>query len=274
MKNNIMQATQILQSTFLEILFDGKNKLYGAYDLRKTYNRRISTALVSMIVLVLLLLIVSAVVNHYSKDETIIPAVSTERTLQKIAEEEQKAMPKLPAVTHTAALKVTAPRIVEDPLVLDPPPDVKQIENARIDDHAVEGPKDFGIIDPPEDVIGTNVPLAPSTRKNAEDSIFLKVEIEASFPGGAENWRQYVKNAILAKAEDFTDADYGTCLVRFIVDKSGGISNVQAITMRGTKLAEIAVNAIRKGPKWIPAQQNGQIVNAYRVQPIILQSGD
>jgi protein TonB len=38
--------------------------------------------------------------------------------------------------------------------------------------------------------------------------------------------------------------------------------------MKGTKLAEIATNAIRKGPKWTPAQQNGRYVNAFREQPV------
>jgi protein TonB len=44
--------------------------------------------------------------------------------------------------------------------------------------------------------------------------------------------------------------------------------------MKGTKLAEVAVNAIRNGPKWIPAQQNGRQVNAYRLQPVTLQNPD
>ena len=54
----------------------------------------------------------------------------------------------------------------------------------------------------------------------------------------------------------------------FIVDKEGNVSSVEATTMKGTKLAEVAVNAIRRGPKWVPAQQNGRYVNAYREQPV------
>jgi hypothetical protein len=56
----------------------------------------------------------------------------------------------------------------------------------------------------------------------------------------------------------------------FIVDKSGKVSNVNATTMKGTKLAEIAIDAIKKGPNWIPAQINGRMVNAYRLQPVSL----
>jgi len=59
-------------------------------------------------------------------------------------------------------------------------------------------------------------------------------------------------------------------MIKFIVDKTGKVSQVEATTMKGTKLAEIATNAIRKGPNWIPAQQNGSYVNAYRFQPVTL----
>lgn len=104
------------------------------------------------------------------------------------------------------------------------------------------------------------------------DMVFTKVEIEASFPGGPASWQRYVTKVIQQYIDQFTDKDYGTCIVRFIVDKTGKISNVEAITMKGTKLSEIAVDAIKKGPNWVPAQQNGRFVNAYRLQPVTLQN--
>ena len=90
-----------------------------------------------------------------------------------------------------------------------------------------------------------------------------------SFPGGDGGWARYVKKAIEGNIDELTDAGQsGTCRVRFIVSKDGSASSVEALTMKGSKLAEIAVNAIRKGPKWTPAQQNGRMVNAYREQPV------
>ena len=77
---------------------------------------------------------------------------------------------------------------------------------------------------------------------------------------------------IQRNTDEFTETDYDKCIVKFIVDKTGKVSQVEAITMKGTKLAEIATNAIRKGPDWIPAQQNGRYVNAYRLQPVTLNS--
>jgi periplasmic protein TonB len=73
---------------------------------------------------------------------------------------------------------------------------------------------------------------------------------------------------IMQNADGFRKKDFGTCIVKFIVDKNGHISEVEATTMKKTRLAKVAVEAIENGPKWTPAQQNGRYVNAYRLQPV------
>jgi periplasmic protein TonB len=78
------------------------------------------------------------------------------------------------------------------------------------------------------------------------------------------------RNQLKPNLDEFTDADYGTCIVRFVVDKTGKVSNVEATTMKGTKLEEVATNIIRRGPNWIPAQQNGRYVKAYRLQRVTI----
>jgi protein TonB len=70
------------------------------------------------------------------------------------------------------------------------------------------------------------------------------------------------------------DGRSGTCEVQFIVDREGLVSSVEALTMKGTKLAEVAVNAIKKGPKWVPAIQNGRQVKAWRRQKITFRLPD
>lgn len=102
-----------------------------------------------------------------------------------------------------------------------------------------------------------------------DDRVFQKVEEAAKFPGGEMEWARYISKAInkdisLLKKENRE----GTCLVRFIVDIDGTISNVEALTMKGTQLAKSAIEGIKSGPKWIPAMQNGRKVKAYRCQPV------
>lgn len=97
-----------------------------------------------------------------------------------------------------------------------------------------------------------------------------KVDIEASFPGGSEAWSRYENRAIQSHIGEFSESDYGTCLVKFMVDKMGRVSDVQATNMIGTKLADVAVNAIKNGPNWVPAQAGGRFVNSYKTQAVTL----
>lgn len=110
---------------------------------------------------------------------------------------------------------------------------------------------------------------APDTNSPG-DSTMTKVEIEASFPGGAAAWQKYITKQIESYTGGFRKKDFGTCIVKFVVDQHGKPSDVEATTMKKSRLAKVAVEAIENGPKWIPAQQNGKFVNAYRLQPVTI----
>ena len=171
-----------------------------------------------------------------------------------------------------ATVKVSTPRIVLNEMVTEPPADIHQIERAQIDIKTQEGEEFTGVVAPPQTLEGTSVIATPTISKKDKDQPATFVEIEAQFPGGESEWTKYVRKSLVSKLDEFKESDYGTCIIKFVVDKTGKVSQVEAQTMRGTKLAEIAVNAIRNGPRWIPAQQNGRYVSAYRLQPVTLQN--
>lgn len=275
-----MHAHKTIKIDLLDIIFAGRNKEYGAYELRKTYYKRISIALLTTLVIVSGVLIVSVISERQSQRDAALEMRVREVSLTEPLEPDKPPPPspppriKLPPPPQVATIAFTPPRVVKDEEVIKPPPEVKQIEEARVDVKTVEGTKDLGIIGiiaPPIESKGTQVVDAPVKRKEEEDKIFTKVEIDAAFPGGPTGWIKYVQRAIEADMDEFTESDYGTCVVKFIVDKTGKVSSVEATTMKGSKLAEVATNIIRKGPNWIPAEQNGRKVNAYRLQPITLQ---
>ncbi len=102
------------------------------------------------------------------------------------------------------------------------------------------------------------------------DKVFTKTEVQAEFPGGQSAWQKYIVSKIIPSLDSFTNVDFGTCVLEFIVNTDGKVSDVEATTMQGTQLAKISVNAIKNGPKWVPATQNGHTVAAYRLQPVTL----
>jgi protein TonB len=113
---------------------------------------------------------------------------------------------------------------------------------------------------------------AASSAKGGSNIVFQKVETEASFPGGEDAWVKYISSALKTNIDDLKkDGKSGTCLVQFIVSNDGSIREAEALTMKGTKLAEAVIKAINNGPKWNPAMQNGRKVTSYRKQPVTFQ---
>ena len=99
--------------------------------------------------------------------------------------------------------------------------------------------------------------------------IFTKVEIEPSFPGGKEAWRNYLEKNIIADLpikEGWKPGTY-TIFVQFIVHTDGTISDVTTTNFKDSKTARHCIDLIKNGPKWNPALQNGNVVNAYKRQP-------
>lgn len=100
--------------------------------------------------------------------------------------------------------------------------------------------------------------------------VFTKVEVEPSFPGGINAWREYLRrnlNAAVPVDEGWKAGKY-TVIVKFIVHTDGKISDVTTENYKGSKTAKHCIEVIQKGPNWLPAVQNGKKVNAYRKQPI------
>lgn len=114
----------------------------------------------------------------------------------------------------------------------------------------------------------------PKVHDTSRDEIIERVEIEASFPGGDQGWATYISEQIMSNFGKLTKKDYGTCMIRFVVSKTGKVTNVKAETMKKSQLAKIAIKAIKDGPDWIPAQQDGKFVNAFRIQPVTLTDPD
>jgi len=267
-----MDVNKILSADILDIIFEGRNKQYGAYELRKTYNNRLRNALLATAALCLILFLGSLLANSLGSDKDKKLNVNDVQ-LEEVKQEEKKNEPPPPPPPpkveppKVEMAKFTPPKIVKDEEVKEDekPPEVEKLEDTKIGTANQEGVKDDGIVAPPVEDKG-GVVEAP---KEDEDKVFTKVEVEAAFPGGDGAWKKFIEREISKNIDELQEAGQaGTCLVQFVVDKEGNVSDVEALTMKGTKLAEVCVNAIKRGPKWTPAVQNGRNVKAYRKQPV------
>jgi protein TonB len=272
-----MEISKILTADILDIVFEGKNKEYGAYELRKSYASRLRVA-ITVTGSIVLLCIAGFLFADENKMITTKIFEIPDTGLTKLEDKplEPPVIPpppvKQPEVMERRSVTIV---VVPDPMV---PPDEIIPLNEDLDKAKISLVNKDGV--PFENIapsIGESIEkgiVAPPKKENP-DSVFLSVEIESSYPGGIEAWKRFlIKNLSNSYPQEAADQGIqGKVVVMFIVDKDGNVSDVHAIA--GPKeLHDLAMKVIKKSGKWQPAQQNGKIVNSYKRQPIIFTIAD
>ena len=263
-----MDINKILSSDVLDIIFEDRNKAYGAYELRKTYNTRLKKALMftgSLLLLIFVSTVLANVLDKY-KSKSTIDVIDTE--MAQVKDEPPPPPPPPPTPPpppEVNQVKFTPPKIVKDEEVA-PEEKIEEIkEDQVISTKTVESDNKDQIV-PVED----NSKAVEIPKEDDENKVFTKVEVDASYVGGESAWRRYLSNNLDAGVPGENGAPPGTytVIVRFIVAKDGSVSDVQAETSHGFGMEQESVRAIKKSGKWTPAIQNGRNVTAYKRQPI------
>jgi len=272
-----MESNKILNADILDIIFEGRNKEYGAYQLRKTYNRRLLIALAAMAGIILFIFLAYLISNAMGSDKDNKKLVVQDVQLQEVKQEEKKEPPPPPPPPKPEPPKVeitkfTPPKIVKDEEVKEEekPPEVEKLEETKIGTINQEGEKDQGIVAPPVSDEGKGVIEAPKKDETDYDKTFTKVEIESEYPGGASAWQRYLNKNLRYPQDAIDNEIQGTVIVQFIVDKAGVVSDDEAIA-GPNELRDEAVRVIKKSGQWTPAVQNGRQVKSYKKQPIVFR---
>jgi protein TonB len=267
-----MTNSNILQSDLLDIIFENRNKDYGAYDLRKSYAKRMFVALGTAALLVGVFIIVSTM--NAAKQKT-IPVVErqeiTIRTIQMPVEkikEPEKPKPvakQKPAAPKTATVKFTPPVIKKDHEVKQPMVSNKELDGKLIATTTTDGKKDDKTVVPDDKPVaqpGTGeVPTGPSQPDFTAD------ERDPEFPGGAAGLKQFLARN-LSTPEDLEDGERKVVKIKFQVDKDGTVSSFEIVTSGGSEFDREVVRVCKRMPKWSPAVQNGISVPVSYVLPV------
>jgi protein TonB len=266
-----MESNKILQADVLDILFEGKNKDYGAYELRKKYNKRITLALIIMACLAGGAVLATVLAKELqSKDSGKV--IQREMVIQNVQDEPDQPPPppppKTPPPPKVETAKFTPPVIKKDEEV--PPeeiPPVQEMEKKAIGTENIKGKEDEG--DVPLPPVDENKEIIEKPKEDP-NQIFEKVEIEASVDTKA--WTRHLTNQLQRYIEEAAsngmEPGTYTVQVKFLVEKDGSIADVQALNDPGFGLAKGAVDVVKKGPTWRPGIQNGKPVRSYHTQPI------
>jgi len=275
-----MESSTILTADVLDIIFEGRNKEYGAYDLRRTYSKRLTVSITVMLSLIGMLTLGFAFAGKKSKVADLIPLTDIELASVETPEKPMDPLPppvKPPApppqvqmIRNTTVAIVPDKEVPED----EKPPETKDLENAQIGKFNQDGQQDVGIVAPPIDGDGrTGVIEGPKKDAEETDPPFVSVQIESEYPGGIPAWQRFLNKYLRYPQEAQDQGVQGTVLVQFIVDREGNVSDVEAVS-GPTELRAEAVRVIKKSGKWTPAVQNGRHVKSYKKQPIGFKLND
>lgn len=287
-----MDANKILKSDWLDLLFDGRNKAYGAYQLRRTYTKRVVTSLLIVCALLVVVFGSSAILNagKKGKGKILVEDVKLSNVnLPKPPPEAKKPEPPKPAPTKKnpdpvklEVKKVTPPKIVPDNVFKEENKvkKVEEIVDTKIGTFDQKGLK-TDVVAPPVKVEGPGgtgfgrPDVGEGTGQKEDDNKeYTNVQKEAQYPGGTSAWRNYLTRNLRADVPTENGAPSGrnyTVVVSFLVGKDGTVSQVKAENDPGYGTAQEAVRVIQRSGKWTPAIQNGRNVVYRQRQQITFQ---
>lgn len=279
MKNSV----NLNSTEWCDIIFEGKNKEYGAFALRQSSWKRHLIAfglIVLFMVFVAALPAIISTVQAATKDkntgidETRIIDVIDDR----IKEKEEILEPKMPEPPKFAEMKkFVPPTITTDDQASDPTEMTTMDEVTKstgfIGAFNVEGTKD------PEGVfknVATDIMGGDDGKGKGEPTIYNvgTIQVNPQFPGGEAEMYAFIKKNLNYPTVDQEMGNHGRVALKFVVSKTGEITNIQLVKGVSPGCDKEAMRVLKSMPKWIPGRQNGEPVNVYFIIPIVFRLGN
>ncbi len=260
-----------------EIVFEGRNKAYGAYALRLNYAKNVQRAFAAGIVLFLTLMYVPKLVSSLKpekKTDYMIESVFTDITLDKSKEEIVIPPPPAEEAPVQRQIRYLPPEVVTDVVEESPPPTIDALENAQISSQNVEGELLPDLIVPPTELVGPSKGADIGAESVVEEKIFTRVEQQPEFFGGQEALMKFLAKNIKYPPQAARANIEGRVILQFTVMPDGSIADIQTLKGIGFGCDEEAERVIKLMPKWIPGKQAGKAVRVRFTLPVYFSLQD
>jgi periplasmic protein TonB len=245
---------------FDDIIFERLNKEYGAYLLRKRYNRVVSLSVILAVVIGCLIVLIPFLKTPEQKDQVIYTAryVSMEKLMAPPGKSgnllpPSSSPPILPKAARMkiAEAKYVAPKVVDSIPLIEKPVELVSDSTGG----ATEGQGD---INGTGDSAGNG---DGGGGGGGGDGTFLEVEEMPQFRGGDINkFREWVQKKTKYPETATMNGIHGRVYVTFIVENDGTVSNVKVAKGVDPLIDDEAVKAVKSSPKWTPGKQRGVAV--------------
>ena len=265
-----MANIDLTRDGWCDLIFEGRNKAYGAYKLRKGTPSRNIKAIVTIAVLAAILIIgfwLKTRYDEYQLAHAKNDAVTELSTLNQPKKEKAKVQRKVEVEQKKevvkevkSSIKFTAPVIKKDN-------EVKPEEEMKTQDQLMQTNTAIGALDVKGNSDAGEVlkvtqrvadePVKAEPKPEVENKVFDVVEQMPSFPGGQAALMKYLNENIKYPVVAQENGVQGRVVVSFVVERDGSITDVNVVRSVDPSLDREAVRVVKGMPHWIPGKQNG-----------------
>ncbi len=264
----------LTSSQWTDIIFEGKNKEYGAYKMRQTSAKRHYYAIGIVALLVTLVALLPYIIDAVKSDKNAEENISEITQLSNVELEEQvkeQDIIKQQEATPPPPLKST---IKFTPPVITDAKDIKEDEQMKSQDDLNETKTQISVADVKgtDDKNGIDIAdleqnkVVVAEPEPEDDKPLVAVEVMPQFPGG--ELMKYLNDNLRYPTIAAEQGIQGRVVVKFVVSKTGEISDVTVVRQLDPSCDKEAVRVVKSMPKWIPGKQNGRAVSAYFTLPV------
>ena len=270
-----MENENWLKRSMDDIVFDGRNKAYGAFQLRRLYDKHMTRA---MLVGILFFLLAVSSPQIIRLIKGFLPEKENELIMKEVTLAEPPPIdpkkppppppPKVDPPPIKDQIKFVPPVVKKDEEVLEeepPPPTIDEIKDKEIATETKKGEEggvDASLTEP------DNPPAPPVLEEPKEEEPFSYVEQMPTFPDGTEAMYKYIYDKIKYPAIARENGISGQVIVQFVVSKEGEIQKAKVVRGHGGGCNEEALRVVNGMPRWKPGKHNGRAVPVTFTLPI------
>jgi protein TonB len=268
-----------------DLVFEGKNKDFGAYVIRTDSSRRHNKAVLCTLIGVIIFGLLAfgyVKANQYLEERRLAEQGEQVEVLIDMSQEAEEPEPEqeileqdkpevLPEEVRNT-IKVTELAIVEDDKV-SKEDEIKTVEEQLESEHSAgsvdfdEGTDNKNVIrEWKEEVVVETKEEKPKEVK--AEQVFTSVEQMPQFPGGEVALMKYLQSHINYPPMPAENNVQGRVVVQFVVEKTGNIGEVKVVRSVDKDLDREAVRVCKSLPRFTPGRQNGQAVPVWFTLPV------
>ncbi|HQZ24461.1 MAG TPA: energy transducer TonB [Flavobacterium sp.] len=259
----------LLNNHWLEIVFEGRNKRYGAYDLRKSITKStIRAFIIGTIVFAILVSIptIMRMIPDRQEETTLDQKITAVKMPPKKEKPKENLPPPPPPPPKVDQVKFVKPVVAKAEEVVEEIAVVKDLKDKNIGKETIKGDPDAELTVEP---VGTGVAAVVEEDNTVYNT--AGIEVKPDFPGGMDKFNQFVAKNYQTPEEEGLK---GKVYVTFVVEKDGSLTDIKVLRDIGYGTGKEAIRVLNKCPKWTPGEQNGKKVRCTFSLPISIQSAE